>query len=112
MKEKMKKILLNSAVIFIICFLLLFIFQSYETYNYYSEYPKEELAEIFSMKDTLLWNLNKSMYLSIMQMIIYVPILTILEKTKIKNIFKIVITLIVTFIISFIYMICNLTITF
>ena len=47
-----------------------------------------------------------------MQMIIFVPILTILEKTKIKNIFKIIITLALTFIISFIYMISNLTITF
>ena len=112
MKEKIKKILLNSAIIFIICFLFLFIFQMYEDYNYYSEYPKEELEEIFSMKDTLLWNLKQSLHWSISQMIIFVPILTILEKTKIKNIVKIVITLVLTFIISFIYMIFNLTIPF
>ena len=91
MKEKIKKILLNSVIIFIVCFLILFIFQTYEDYNYYSEYSKEELADFFSMKDTLLWNLNQSLYLSIGQMIIFVPILAILEKTKIKNILEVLI---------------------
>ena len=101
MKEKIKKILLNSVIIFIICFLVLFVYQAYEQYTYYSAYSKEELEEFFSMKDTLRWLLSQSLYWSIGQMIIFVPILAILEKTKIKNIFKIIITLVLTFIISF-----------
>ena len=111
-KKKIKTILLNSVVIFIICFLFLFIYQAYEEYDYYSIYSKEELAEFFSMKDTLVWILDRSLHWSIMQMIIFVPILIILEKTKIKNIFKIIITLVLTFIISFLYIISNFTYTF
>lgn len=45
-------------------------------------------------------------------MIIFVPILAILERTKIKNFFKLIITLGLTFIISFIYIMLNLTIVF
>ncbi len=112
MKEKIKNILSNSIIIFIICFLFLFIFQVYQDYNYYRVYSKEELAEFFSIKDTVLWNLKQLLYWSITQMIIVVPILAILEKTKIKNSIKIMITLILTFIISFIYIILNFTITF
>lgn len=112
MKENIKKILLNSIIIFIICFLFLLIFQAYQDYEYYSAYSKEDLAQFFSMKKVLLWDLQQSLYWSIRQMIIFVPILAILEKTKIKNIVKIIITLILTFIISFIYIMLNLTITF
>ena len=112
MKENIKKILLNSIVIFIICFLFIFIFQAYEDYEYYSVYNKEDLAQFFSMKKVLLGNLQQSLYWSIRQMIIFVPILAILEKTKIKNNVKIIITLFLTFIISFIYIILNLRITF
>lgn len=43
---------------------------------------------------------------------IFVPILAILERTKIKNFFKLIITLGLTFIISFIYIMLNLTIVF
>ena len=112
MQEKLKKILLNSIIIFIICFLFLFIFQTYQDYEYYSVYNKEDLAQFFSMKKVLLWDLQQSLYWSIRQMIIFVPILAILEKTKFKNIAKLIITLVLTFIISFIYIMLNLTITF
>lgn len=111
-KDRIRQNLLNFIIIFIICFLFIFIFQAYEDYNYYSVYPKEELVEFFSMKDTLLWNLKQSLYWSIMQMIIVIPILAILEKTKFKNNVKIIITLVLTFIISFICLMLNLTITF
>lgn len=110
MKESIKKILFNSIIIFIICFLLLFIYLLYQDYNYYLGYIN--LPESFSMKKVFLWNLNQSLIWSIRQIIIFVPILAILEKTKIKNIVKIIITLILTFIISFIYIMSNFTITF
>jgi len=112
MKENIKKIVLNSIIIFIICFLFLFIFRVHQDYEYYSVYDKEELAEFFSMKEILLWDLNQALSWSIRQMIIFVPILAILEKTKMKNIVKIIITLIITFIISFIYIFSNFSITF
>ncbi len=112
MKENIKKILLNSIIIFIMCFLFLFIFQTYQDYEYYSVYSKEDLAQFFSMKKVVLWDLKQSFYWSIRQIIIFVPILLILEKTKIKNIAKIIITLVLTFIISFIYIMLNLIIIF
>lgn len=112
MKEKIKKILLNSIIIFIICFVFLFMFQAYQDYEFYSVYSKEDLEQFFSMKNVLLWDFNQSLYWSIRQMIIFVPILAILEKAKIKNIVKIIITLVLTFIISFVYVLLNLTITF
>ena len=112
MQAKLNKILFNSIIIFIICFLFLFIFQAYQGYEYYSVYNKEDLAQFFSMKKVLLWDLQQSLYWSIRQMIIFVPILAILEKTKFKNIAKLIITLVLTFIISFIYIMLNLTITF
>lgn len=108
MKENIKRILINSIIIFIICFLFLFIFQEYQNYEYYSVYSKED----FSVKEVLLWNLGQSLYWGIRQMIIFVPILAILEKINIKNIFKIIISLVITFIISFIYIMSNMTITF
>ena len=92
--------------------MFLFIFQAYQDYEYYSVYNKEDLAQFFSMKKVLLWDLQQSLYWSIRQMIIFVPILAILEKTKFKNIAKLIITLVLTFIISFIYIMLNLTITF
>ena len=94
------------------CFLFLFIFQTYQDYEYYSVYSKEDLAQFFSMKKVVLWDLKQSFYWSIRQIIIFVPILLILEKTKIKNIAKIIITLVLTFIISFIYIMLNLIIIF
>ena len=112
MNEEIKKILLNSIIIFIICFLLLFIFLTHQVYEFYSIYSKEDLERFISIKEELFWNLKLSLYWSIRQMIIFVPILAILEKTKLKNILKITITLVLTFIISFIYIISNLTITF
>ncbi|MCI8291592.1 MAG: hypothetical protein HFJ25_05040 [Clostridia bacterium] len=66
MKEKRKKILLNSIVILSICFLFLFTFQVYQDYKYYSVYSKEELEEFFSLKDTLLWNLKQSRYIGVL----------------------------------------------
>lgn len=108
MKENIKRILINSIIIFIICFLFLFIFQAYQNYEYYSVYSKED----FSVKEVLLWDLGQSLYWVIRQMIIFVPILAILEKIKIRNIFKIIISLVITFIISFIYIMSNMTITF
>lgn len=108
MKENIKRILINSIIIFIICFLFLFIFQAYQNYEYYSVYSKED----FSVNEVLLWDLGQSLYWGIRQMIIFVPILAILEKIKIRNIFKIIISLVITFIISFIYIMSNMTITF
>lgn len=112
MQEKLKKILLNSIIIFIICFLFLCIFQIYQDYKYYSVYSKEDLVQFFSVKKMLFWNLQQSLYWSVRQMIIFVPILAILERTKIKNFFKLIITLGLTFIISLIYIMLNLTIVF
>ncbi len=112
MKENMKEILLNAIIIFIICFLFLFITQLYQSYEYYSVYSKEDLAGFFSMKKEVLFELGQALYWSIRQMVIFVPILVILEKTKIKNIFKLIITLILTVIISFVYIMLNLKIPF
>lgn len=112
MKENTKKSLVNFLIVFIICFLLLFLFQVYQDYKYYSLYPKEELVQFFSMKKVLLFNFGQSFSWSIMLMIIFMPILAILKRVKIKNIFKIIITVVLTFVISFIYIISNLTITF
>ena len=111
-KKRIKSILLNSILVFIICLVCTFSYSLYQDYEYYSVYSKEELAEFFSMKDTVLWELKQALSWSIMQMIIYVPILAILEKRKIGIWKKLFITLALVGIISFLYIMLNLTITF
>jgi drug/metabolite transporter (DMT)-like permease len=111
-KKRIKSILLNSILVFIICLVCTFSYSLYQDYEYYSVYSKEELAEFFSMKDTVLWELKQALSWNIMQMIIYVPILAILEKRKIGIWKKLFITLALVGIISFLYIMSNLTITF
>jgi len=60
MQEKLKKFLLNSIIIFIICFLFLCIFQIYQDYKYYSVYSKEDLAQFFFETHEFDTNLNYS----------------------------------------------------
>ncbi len=104
MRASIKNIILNCVIVLAISFLLLFVYQLYENYNYYSEYSKEELAKFFSMKETILFNLKQSLYVSISQMIVFVPALTILEKVKIKRFSKIVLALVLTVVVTYIYM--------
>lgn len=92
MKQNLKKIIINSIIVFIICFVSLFVLTL--TIEFSSG------AIFFS----IFWSRK--------QMIIAIPILAILEKTRIKNTWKIILTLIIILIISIIYMISNFTVTF
>ena len=111
MKNNKKNILKNAVITFTICFIL-FVNQAYSDYNYYKVYPKEELVEFFSMTETLLLIFEQSLLMSIRQTIIFVPILAILEKTKINNIMKIIITVVLTFSISFMFVLLSYRNTF
>ena len=68
-KKRIKSILLNSILVFIICLVCKFSYSLYQDYEYYSVYSKEELAEFFSMKDMVLGELKQALSWSIMQMI-------------------------------------------
>ena len=83
MREKIKMVLVNSIIIFLICFFVLFLLMTYQDYQYYSAYSREELAEFFSMKKELVWDMQQALSLSTNVMVIVIPILLILEK-KIK----------------------------
>jgi hypothetical protein len=112
MKKKKKQLFLNIVLVFGLCFSLLFLLQAYQDYNFYRVYSIKELAEYFSMSKTLIWYVSQALYWSMLQMIIFVPVLILLEKTTLKNVYKILIALCITFIFSIIYLIRNLTFTF
>ena len=103
MKEKLKRIFINSIIIFIICFLFLHIFQAYEDFDFYSKYSKEDFIKFFSIKEIIIWNLWQSFNFGIKQMILSFPILAVLEKIKLKNVFKIMICLVFVFAINAFY---------
>ena len=102
------KLLTNIIIVTVICFLAFFSLMLYQDYEYYSVYDKSELMEFFSMGQTILHNINVSSFWCCIQMIVTVPLLYFFEKTKIKNITKIVITLTLTFAISFLFVLFNL----
>ena len=109
MKELVKNVLINCVIVFGICFLLLTLYMSYQEYGYYSEYSKEELASFFSMKETILRNLEYSLLTTVKQMIIFVPALAILEKVNIKRSTKIIIALVLTVVVTYLYILSNFT---
>ena len=110
--KRRKSILLNTLLVFIICFLCTFSFFLFQDYEYYSVYSKEDLAEFFSMKKTVLWDLKQALTWSVMQLIIYVPIVDVLEKRNIKIWKKLLIILPIVAIITFVFIMLNLSITF
>lgn len=85
MREKIKMVLVNSIIIFLICFFVLFLIMAYQDYQYYSAYSREELAEFFSMKKELVWDMQQALSWSTNIMVIVIPILLIVEKID-KNI--------------------------
>lgn len=124
--EKIKKVLFNSMIIFLICFFGSFLIMTYQDYQYYSVYSREELAEFFSMKKELIWNMQQALSLSTNVMVIVIPILLIVEKIDKNiesknsdkkrnyknNIKKFLITIGLTSLIIYIYLIFNLKIEF
>ena len=97
---------------FAICFLFLFLYKAFEDYSYYSVYSKDELAEFFSLKETLIYNAWQSLHFCTLQMIVFIPSLIILEITNMKKIYKILIAIAITFIASIIYVFMNFSLTF
>ena len=112
MNSKVKDIIINIAIVFLICLVFVFGYLSYDDYLYYGGYSKEDLQNIFSLKDAIFRNLYMSLYFCIKQLILIVPLSMILEKTKLKKIFKIIIVLAITMIISVFYVIFNLRLVF
>jgi len=124
MKKSIINILINSLVVFAICFTLLFLFQSHQTYDFYSGYSKESLAEFFSLKETILFISQQSFTYSIFLTIVFVPVLTILEvilgktklfnseKSKMSNVWKILIALGIAVVASIVYVIANFSLQF
>jgi len=107
MKEKTKRVLLNTLYIFLLAILYFFTFQTYQDYNYYRTYYQGNFIGFLSMRNVLIWNFNRALYLSIMQSVIYIPILILLEKSKMQNMSKIILTLTLTFFITIIYISIN-----
>ena len=126
MREKIKIVLVNSIIIFLICFFVLFLIMMYQDYQYYSAYSRKELAEFFSMKKELVWDMQQALSWSTNIMVIVIPILLILEKKDKNiesknidkkrnyknNIKKFLITIGLTSLIIYIYLIFNLKIEF
>lgn len=112
MKETVKNVIINCIIVFGICFLLFTLYEGYQEYGYYSKYSKEDLANFFSMKEIILWNLERSLFVTVKQMIIFVPALAILEKINIKRSTKIIIALALTVIITYLYILSNFNFTF
>lgn len=107
-KFNYKKFLINVLIVYSVCFILLFLFLLHQDYEYYSVYDREELMEFFSMKDTILFDFRQTLSFSIRQMIIYVPVLAVFEKIKMKRWLKIILTLIITGILSFFFILFSL----
>ena len=79
---------------------------TYEDYQYYSAYSREELAEFFSMKKELVWNMQQALSWSTNVMVIVIPILLIvvwafgvLELINDKNPFNITVSIIIMIIV-------------
>ena len=112
MKKRSYGVLFKSVIMFLIIFLIIFLYYVNTEYSYYSVYSKEELSKFFSMEDTLSWIFRQSILYSIMSGIIYVPVIIVLEKTKLPTFPILIFTLIVTIIVAIIYIISNLSIVF
>lgn len=113
MKEySAKRVFLNSLIVFAIFFTLSVVYDLKRDYAFYSAYDKETLSSFFSMKDELWFIVRSSLYWTLQQAIIFVPILLILELTKMKNIFKIILTVVITAIVSIIFIFTHLQIVF
>lgn len=112
MKEKIKRIILNSVIIFIIFFMLLLIFQVWQDFKFYGAYSNEDFERFFSVKDILGWDLQQSFFWGLKQLAISLPIFSLLELTKMKNIYKIIIALILIFIINLVILRLTFSITF
>ena len=101
MKEKNKEVLKKSAIVFVICFILMFCYSMYES----SLVNSDISSKIFyNIEISLLWNTQL--------LIVIIPVVAVVDRIKIKNSFKILIVLGIVYIIAIIYILANLKIYF
>ena len=112
MKKKKKQLFLDILIMFGIHFSLLFLYQVYMDYRYYSVYNVEILAEIFHISEALIRNVFLSLFWGILQTVVSAFVLVLLSKTNINNICKILLTWCITFIVVVIGVLKNLMFTF
>ena len=112
MKKKKKQLFLDILIMFGIHFSLLFLYQVYMDYRYYSVYNVEILAEIFHISEALIRNVFLSLFWGILQTVVSAFVLVLLSKTNINNICKILLTWCITFIVVVIWVLKNLMFTF
>ena len=112
MKKKKKQLFLDILIMFGIHFSLLFLYQVYMDYRYYSVYNVEILAEIFHISEALIRNVFLSLFWGILQTVVSAFVLVLLSKTNINNICKILLTWCITFIVVVIWLLKNLMFTF
>ena len=112
MKKKKKQLLLDILIMFGIHFTLLFLYQVYTDYRYYSVYNAEILAEFFHILEALIRNVFLSLFWGIPQTVVSAFVLILLSKTNINNICKILLTWCITSIIVVIWLLRNMKFTF
>lgn len=111
-KKKKKQLLLDILIMFGIHFSLLFLYQVYTDYRYYSVYNAEILAEFFHILEALIRNVFLSLFWGIHQTVVSAFVLILLSKTNINNICKILLTWCITSIIVVIWLLRNMKFTF
>lgn len=111
-KKKKKQLLLDILIMFGIHFSLLFLYQVYTDYRYYSVYNAEILAEFFHILEALIRNVFLSLFWGIPQTVVSAFVLILLSKTNINNICKILLTWCITSIIVVIWLLRNMKFTF
>lgn len=111
-KKKKKQLLLDILIMFGIHFSLLFLYQVYTDYRYYSVYNAEILAEFFHILEALIRNVFLSLFWGIPQTVVSAFVLILLSKTNINNICKILLTWCLTSIIVVIWLLRNMKFTF
>lgn len=112
MKDSIKRVVINVVITVILIFILAASYLLKSSYEYYSVYTKEELAEFFSLKSTILHDLSQALQMTVLQMLIIVPAHIILQKFKIKNFIRIIIATILSMIFMFIFFMLNFSLTF
>lgn len=111
-KKKKKQLLLDILIMFGIHFSLLFLYQVYTDYRYYSVYNAEILAEFFHILEAIIRNVFLSLFWGIPQTVVSAFVLILLSKTNINNICKILLTWCITSIIVVIWLLRNMKFTF
>lgn len=111
-KKKKKQLLLDILIMFGIHFSLLFLYQVYTDYRYYSVYNAEILAEFFHILEALIRNVFLSLFWGIPQTVVSAFVLILLSKTNINNICKILLTWCIMSIIVVIWLLRNMKFTF